>query len=192
MHAMQYEITLPADYDMDIIRRRVAERGHLLDDFPDLAVKAYLVRERGRAESPVNQYAPFYLWRAVRGMNRFLRGPGFQGLSRDFGRPRVRSWLGLAVEDGPARAGEAIAATRLLEPLAPDADPAAEIERARAALPTGLAGVHTTALAVDPDRWELVTFTLWSEPPGPGHGERYQVLHLSRPELSELPRGQHW
>lgn len=26
MHAMQYEITLPADYDMDVIRHRVATR----------------------------------------------------------------------------------------------------------------------------------------------------------------------
>ena len=26
MHAMQYEITLPADYDMGIIRERVATR----------------------------------------------------------------------------------------------------------------------------------------------------------------------
>jgi hypothetical protein len=157
-----------------------------------LAVKAYLMRERGHADSPVNQYAPFYLWRAAQGMNRFLWGPGFHGLSRDFGRPQVRSWLGLAVEDGPAQAAAVTTATRRLEALAPDADPAQEIERACRALPVDLAGVHTTALAVDTARWELLTFTLWSEPPGPEHGERYQVLHLSRPELAELPRGRHW
>lgn len=51
MHAMQYEITLPADYDMDVIRHRVATRGHLLDDFPGLGIKAYLMRERGE-DSP--------------------------------------------------------------------------------------------------------------------------------------------
>lgn len=27
MHATQYRITLPADYDMEIIRRRVASKG---------------------------------------------------------------------------------------------------------------------------------------------------------------------
>ncbi|WP_158677737.1 DUF4865 family protein, partial [Streptomyces sp. SPB074] len=32
MHAKQYEITLPADYDMAVIRRRVAVGGHVLDD----------------------------------------------------------------------------------------------------------------------------------------------------------------
>lgn len=51
MHAMQYEITLPSDYDMGIIRDRVATRGHLLDTFPGLGVKAYLMRERGE-DSP--------------------------------------------------------------------------------------------------------------------------------------------
>ena len=61
MHAMQYRLTLPADYDMEIIRRRVARKGHLLDDWEGLGLKAYLVRERGVHGSPVNQYAPFYL-----------------------------------------------------------------------------------------------------------------------------------
>lgn len=58
MHALQYEITLPAGYDMGIIRDRVARRGHLLDDWGGLGLKAYLIRERGLRGSPVNQYAP--------------------------------------------------------------------------------------------------------------------------------------
>lgn len=101
MHAMQYEITLPADYDMGIIRERVATRGHLLDDFPGLGLKAYLIRERGAA-SPVNQYAPLYLWSAPEGMNAFLRGPGFQGIVDDFGRPDVQHWTGLLHQEGAA------------------------------------------------------------------------------------------
>lgn len=47
MQAMEYEITLPADYDMEIIRNRIATRGHLMDAYPGLGLKAYLVRERG-------------------------------------------------------------------------------------------------------------------------------------------------
>ncbi len=39
MHAKQYEITLPADYDMGVIRERVATKGHLLDAFPGLGFK---------------------------------------------------------------------------------------------------------------------------------------------------------
>lgn len=33
MHATQYELTLPADYDMGIVRARVSRVGHLLDDW---------------------------------------------------------------------------------------------------------------------------------------------------------------
>ncbi|GGO10638.1 hypothetical protein GCM10010116_21330 [Microbispora rosea subsp. aerata] len=39
----------------------MATRGHALDDRAGLGLKAYLIRERGVAGSPVNQYAPFYL-----------------------------------------------------------------------------------------------------------------------------------
>jgi Domain of unknown function (DUF4865) len=34
MYAMQYEISLPADYDMSIIRHRVASKGSALDTCP--------------------------------------------------------------------------------------------------------------------------------------------------------------
>lgn len=43
MHAIQYEIALPADYNMAIIERRVATRGPRLDEFPGLGLKAYAV-----------------------------------------------------------------------------------------------------------------------------------------------------
>lgn len=100
MHAMQYEITLPADYDMEVVRRRVASRGHALDAWEGLGLKAYLIRERGVHGSPVNQYAPFYLWNSVEGMNSFFWGGGFQGIVDDFGRPSAHQWTGLAYEAG--------------------------------------------------------------------------------------------
>ena len=45
MIAAQYEILLPADYDMEVIRRRVRERGTALDDRAGLGLKAYLVQD---------------------------------------------------------------------------------------------------------------------------------------------------
>ncbi|CAK6500361.1 hypothetical protein PANPA_00247 (plasmid) [Pantoea sp. Nvir] len=36
MILMHYRFTLPADYDMAIIERRIAENGARLDGFPDL------------------------------------------------------------------------------------------------------------------------------------------------------------
>ena len=46
MIAMQYGFTLPADYDMTIIDRRMRDKGPLLDGFPDLRFKAYLAARR--------------------------------------------------------------------------------------------------------------------------------------------------
>ncbi|QMU79681.1 DUF4865 family protein [Streptacidiphilus sp. PB12-B1b] len=189
MQAMQYTITLPADYDMSIIRERVRTRGHLLDGFPGLGFKAYLIRERGVDGSPVNAYAPFYLWRDTGGMNRFLwGGGGFGGLVADFGRPAVRSWTTVHEASGPARTRPPVTAIRRLEAVPDGADPAEAVTRARAAAEAtaGTPGVHRTLVALDPDRWELVLLTLWAEPAEPaepepaGTTDRYRILHLSQ------------
>ncbi|WP_328540122.1 DUF4865 family protein [Streptomyces sp. NBC_00344] len=194
MHAMHYEITLPADYDMEIIRKRVATKGHLLDGFPGLGLKAYLMRERGDG-SPVNEYAPFYLWATTEAMNSFLLGPGFQALVQDFGRPGVQHWTGLAYEDGPASTAVPRNAVRQRERLARDVAPAAAVDEAVARTQdlSRLDGVVCTALAVDPHHWELVHFTLWENAVPPQVlGDRFQVLHLSQPERSALTRGRQW
>ncbi|NEB77737.1 DUF4865 family protein [Streptomyces sp. SID14478] len=194
MHAMQYEITLPADYDMGIIRDRVATKGHLLDDFPGLGAKAYLMRERGVDGSPVNQYAPFYLWTSPRGMNSFLWGPGFQGIVHDFGRPVVQHWTGVAYEDGEAAGRAARSAVRRRTPIDADADlPSLMAESAQevAQLAVGT-GVLYAAAAVDPRTWELLTFSVWDSDTPKASGDVYQVLHLSQPERDRLPRGEQW
>lgn len=84
---------------MGIIHERVAKKGHLLDTFPGLGLKAYLVRER-EAGAPVNQYAPFYLWNTPEGMNSFLWGPGFQGIVNDFEPARGAALDGPVVRGG--------------------------------------------------------------------------------------------
>ncbi len=204
MYAKQYELTLPADYDMGIIRKRVATYGHLLDDRPGLGLKAYLIRERGLDGSPVNQYAPFYLWREVGAAAHFLvGGGGFQGIIRDFGRPTVRQWAGVAAFAGPARVGgDALsAAGRRLTALPADRDGSGlhlaevmerEIEAARVLAQR--ADVHTVALGVDPTGWQLLRFALWRQeiPADVDDTERYRVLHVSVPELDRLPTDRDW
>ncbi|WP_406629113.1 DUF4865 family protein [Amycolatopsis sp. WGS_07] len=172
MYAMQYEIDLPAGYD---IRHRVATRGHRTDAFPGLGLKAYLVR--------ANQYAPFYLWTDTAGMSRFLwGGGGFDGIVQDFGRPPVQHWTGAGCLAGPARATEPEFATRRIVE-GPDR---IEHEIGELARLSRNPGVHTTALAVDPKRWELVRFTLWTTTPDEDTDVRYRVLHLSRPNIDHL------
>ncbi len=190
MQLMQYEITLPADYDMGIIRHRVATRGSGTDAFPGLGVKAYLVRERGHHGSPVNQYAPFYLWAGLSGMNTFLFGPGFDGICTDFGRPPLRAWHGIALADGPEHASVPVAATRTVEdvdagiPLADLTQRLLEETETRARQP----GLNCTTVGVDPATWRLVRFTLWSDlAPDTDPGERFTVLHVSQPHRRDLP-----
>ncbi|MEV0321137.1 DUF4865 family protein [Streptomyces sp. NPDC050658] len=194
MHAMQYEVTLPADYDMGIIRTRVATKGHLLDDFPGLGAKAYLMRERGVDGSPVNQYAPLYLWNTPEAMNSFLWGPGFQGIVDDFGRPEVQHWTGLAFAEGTARDATARAAIRrrtripsgtrlggFASELAHEAERLARQE-----------GNVYAAVAIDPRTWEALHFSVWDHAAPKGEGDVFQVLHLSAPERDVIPRGRQW
>jgi hypothetical protein len=194
MHAMQYELTLPADYDMDIIRTRATGRGPLMDDYPGLGLKAFLMRERGVDGSPVNQYGPFYLWNTLEGMNSFLWGPGFQGLVNDFGRPVVQHWTALAYEPGTAADSAARVAVRRRQHM-PDTEPLSELieeavrETERVAR---LDGAVCAAAAVDPRHWELVHFSLWDHDTPKAPGDVFQVLHLSAPERDRLPRGRQW
>ncbi|TGB07690.1 DUF4865 family protein [Streptomyces sp. MZ04] len=194
MHAMQYEITLPADYDMEIIRDRVAAKGHLLDDYPGLGAKAYLVRERGVDGSPVNQYAPFYLWNTPEGMNSFLWGPGFQGIVDDFGRPEVQHWTGLAFAEGIASAAPAKAAIRRRMRI-PDRTPlgplAVELTYEAERLARQEGNVYA-AVSIDPRTWEALHFSVWDHASPKGEGDVFQVLHLSAPERDLLPRGRQW
>ncbi|KAA2261951.1 DUF4865 family protein [Solihabitans fulvus] len=197
MYAMQYAFTLPADYDTRQLRERVGAAVHSLDDRAGLGLKAYLFRDRGVDGSPVNEYACVYLWNDTASMSDFLvTGSGrFQNIIRFFGRPSVDHWTGIAAVAGPARAAAPKAASRRLTALPTDADDtglglAARIERETEEL-AKLArreDVHTAALAVDPRDWRLLRFVLWADavPPEEDATERYEVLHVSTPELAEL------
>lgn len=186
MHAMQYTITLPADYDMGVIRERVATRGGFTDDFAGLALKAYLIRERGVDGSPVNAYAPFYLWNDPGALGDFLwGGRGFGHIVADFGRPTVRHWIGAGARSGPSVRRTAHSATLHRTSVPDGADPVDTMARAAGALAerAEAPGVHTTAVALDPHHWELLHATLWEgEAPAGAAGDRYRLLHLSTPD----------
>ncbi|MDX6345539.1 MAG: hypothetical protein QOF84_329 [Streptomyces sp.] len=196
MYAMQYELTLPADYDMKIIRERVARNGRMMDDYEGLGFKAFVMRERGVEGSDVNQYAPFYLWDDTGGMNRFLwGGGGFRNIVDFVGRPPVNHWTGVAFAHGPARDAQPRGASRVVERIPAGVDPQAAVASAVAGWEerAGSAGVHLSVLAVDPWRWEVVRFTLWEgAAPEGADPDRYEVLHVSAPHLDEVPVGRQW
>lgn len=181
MYAMQYSINLPADYDMGIIRDRVARTGAAMDGFPGLRFKAYLIRERVMGQ-PTNEYAPFYVWDDIDGMRRFLwGGVGFAGIVTSFGRPPVLDWTVAEVVEGPAHDREPTWATRDLTPLpegaVPDLAVPAAVARARSSWSDT---THTSVVAVDTTTWTVCQFQLHTRRPDDSDGELYEVLHLSR------------
>jgi len=177
---MQYSFILPADYDMAIVRGRIATKGPLLDDLPGLTFKAYLHSERG--ESAENLYAPFYLWRDEESMHGFLNGPGFAGVARAFGWPSVRTWTPWHASIG-AGVREARHATRGAASIAPHSDLAAlrvkEEDYARQALERGALAV---VIGFEPVKWSVVRLCLWRDAqPADGDTLHYRVGHVSAP-----------
>lgn len=189
MIAKQYSFTLPADYDMGIVRRRVADRGGVFDSVAHLAFKAFLISERGVYGSHENAYAPFYVWRSEQGMLDFLLGPMFRGVSNDFGWPAVRTWTPLALTVG-ANVRAATHASRELVPIAAYGD-LADLRALEQSLHADIVDKPTVVarvVAIDPTTWTLVRFVLWRESPAdttPAAGTQwYEVLHVSAPEQS--------
>lgn len=89
MIATQYKITLPSDYDMNIIKDRVRNNGHKTDGFDDLKFKLYLVTEKGINHNLQNSYCPLYLWKGSNGLNKFLFNGFYDNIISSFGWQRV-------------------------------------------------------------------------------------------------------
>jgi hypothetical protein len=192
MIAMKYAFVFPDDFDMAVIRRRVADKGRLFDTYPGLLRKAFLATDR-RADNQAapagasNSYATFYLWSSARAAADFLGGPDFAAVSKAFGRPSVRFFAPLSIIDGYETAVPSTAVSSIAT-VAAKADLAAEIAAQRASLRTlrGRPGFHSGILSLDSASWSIVRFTLWStaasaETAANGSNTRYEVLHLSTP-----------
>ena len=181
MIAMQYGFTLPADYDMSIVDRRVRDKGPLLDGFPNLGFKAYLSARRNEFGSRDNLYAPFYLWQKPEGASDFLCSPGFQALTGAFGWPQVRTWIVWRADISPEIAAARFATCTILRTEA--YSPLAEIRHAESAeaeadLATGRALAFVSGF--EPTTWTRVRFRLWKDMPEIDERmQAYRVGHLS-------------
>jgi hypothetical protein len=187
----QYTISLPADYDMGIIRARVAKAAAVYDTFPGLHFKAFLIRERGRFGAIGNEYAPFYVWPSTEALWGFVAGDGFRGIIDSFGWIPIRVWLNLDLRTRTdLKRANVRAATREQAPLADGCDLATlrrdEIAGNIAAV-EGNPRIVARVVAVNTERWKIVRFTLWScrqdELPTSATEDSFEVLHLSAPGL---------
>lgn len=188
MLAMQYSFTLPADYDMDIIRERIASKGHLFDTFPQLRFKAFqfACRDQPHHHAQENCYAPFYVWESNAGMNEFLSSSGFAALVGAFGWPTIRNWSVWETRMLPTM-GNAQCATREIVAIAPHTALAelqkAEVEQVRIDIEQlgALAGV----VGFEPTTWTLVRYRLWPDFRADfarAGVQVYEIGHLSIPD----------
>lgn len=186
MIAMQYSFVLPADYEMEIIRQRIATKGPLLDNLPGLLFKAYLSADKsnGRVATAENLYAPFYLWRDEEGMHGFLASAGFAGLTQSFGWPSISTWTLWHTFVGPETA-HARFASRVVKAIAPYSSLAEMREEEQlAARALQARGALAVVVGFEPGTWSLVCFSLWRDSdtaPLQPQEQRYEVGHMSLP-----------
>ncbi|AWN19038.1 DUF4865 family protein [Streptococcus sobrinus] len=174
MQAMQYHITLPSDYDMVIIRQRVGQTGHLMDGFPGLLFKAFLIGEKEQGEQH-NSYCPLYVWQDDKGMTDFIFNGYFDNILRDFGwRPieigvtasvvlkenfEASKFVTLEVID--------IASTESLESF-PLHEKIQEEELGK-------------VISYNPDKWKKNIFTFYADKPQKQENiQLFEILHISR------------
>ncbi len=190
MFAIQYEIALPADYNMEIIRRRVENGGSAYDHYQGLGLKAFLIQDKNEEETPVNQYATFYLWTDTQAASKFLwGGNGFQAIVRDFGRPTVQTWLGgkFSLGNSSKRAPAFLVKETTKIPAFIDPQDSAAVANQRMNQLLQNSRLHSTAYAMNPTTWELIVVSLWTEKPALSvESVLYRILHLSTPEITSL------
>ncbi|MBB4566453.1 DUF4865 family protein [Rhizobium leucaenae] len=185
MIAMQYSFTLPADYDMAIIDRRIRGKGPMLDNFPGLKFKAYLSARKGdaRTGSRENLYSPFYVWEKDEGLSNFICGPGFAGVTQSFGWQQVKTWVVWRADISPDIQNARFAIREIFQtgPYVPLAE-IRQRESDEAAGEVASGEALASVVAFEPTSWTRVRFRLLADLPKdvlrPGV-QAYDVGHLS-------------
>ena len=182
MYAMQYQVGLPADYNMQIIRDRVKKTGHLMDGFAGLEFKAYLIREKSKGAGR-NVYAPFYVLRNIDGMRSFCWGePGYSAIVRDFGRQPIQDWTIHRIVRGPISYADARSLTLTTVSLPVDIAPSLCLDSVTQDFLNSVADSTVTLVtAVDVTNWNAIFVELSTR--ASDHSVTsslsYEALHVS-------------
>ncbi|MDN3015476.1 DUF4865 family protein [Paenibacillus sp. BSR1-1] len=181
MIATQYKITLPSDYDMNIIRNRVRDNGHKTDGFEDLKFKLYLVTEKGTNNNIQNSYCPLYLWKDSNGLNKFLFNGYYDNILRSFGWQRVN--VGIPLIDSTT---SNIKENRYLFQITRKIQPQESLKNLIETIGESVPTIDRAEYLViyNPDKWEYDVFYFLSDLSGltKMEGVIYNILHLSKGE----------
>jgi hypothetical protein len=180
----------PKNYDLGFIRALTKERAPIWDARPELYFKAFMLREAGRFCAIANSFSSLYLWRHDASYRDWLVSGGYKIVTDPFGRAEIETRFALDARKGPG----CEARFAYLEDfhIELDADLTAvfarEIERNREVATRS--DTVAAAVGVDTRNWKVTRILLsTNEPDGKANTVAYPILHLARPLLDTLPRG---
>ncbi len=181
MLALQYSIHLPHDFDDAIIENRVNERGPAFDSIEGLQHKAFLYNRVDKL------YAPFYIWRDLSGARDFLFDDLFQGFISQFRRPRTRTWIVLQQGEGKLEIIPQFA--RCESDLVPKEQPLETLIANQKAYHEKMMqnkNLYFHMVALNPDRWEVMHYSLWKDENSAAIAENdcvqnFEILYLNEP-----------
>ena len=182
MIATQYKITLPSDYDMNIIRDRVSSNGHKTDGFEDLKFKLYLITEKGSNHNLQNSYSPLYLWKGNNGLNKFLFGGFYDNILNSFGWQHVNVGIPL-IDTTSDKILDCKYVFHITRAIQPQGSLNNFKDRVAESLPEVEGGTETL-VTYNPDKWEYDAFYFVCDVGSVEglSGVIYTVLHVSQGE----------
>ena len=172
MQAMQYKISLPVDYDMNIIKDRIQNNGFKTDGFEDLLFKAYIISDK-KSGNTGNGYCPLYLWKQTKGMNKFIFKGYFDNIINSFGWQKIN--IGITAE---VELTNDFSQSRY---VSEENFSIAEQVRLRDFSFQGAEYKNKTGKVIiyNPDKWRYAAFTFFKDKPAINNQNLYQILHLS-------------
>ncbi|ALM82929.1 DUF4865 family protein [Bordetella sp. N] len=183
-----YTHRLPADYDLDIIRRRAKERGKLWDATPRLYFKGFLFREAGQLGAISHSYSSLYLWQDDQGLRDFLLENRYKTVTDSFGRANIDTRIVLDARRGAAKEANYLQKEEVDIPLDQDLAEAYALELERNRAVAAQRGVVAATVGVDTTAWRFTRVVLREANEGAAKDAvSYEVLHLARPLLDQLP-----
>jgi glycosyltransferase involved in cell wall biosynthesis len=176
MIGMQYKITLPSDYDMEIIKKRVKENGFKTDGFRDLLCKCYLIQEKN-VDGFENVYAPLYVWKQSTGMNEFIFDGYFDNIIHSFGWQNINIGIPLLVD-----LSQNYKEAKYILEISEDIEARPSLKDFRESLKKFKdedQNICGTICIYNPDKWRYSQFLFLKNPPKIEENNLYQILHIS-------------
>ncbi|HHV30343.1 DUF4865 family protein [Acetivibrio mesophilus] len=178
MIASQYKITLPGNYDMDIIRKRVKDNGYKTDGFYGLKFKLYLITEKGINNSLQNSYSPLYLWKDCEGLNKFLFEGFYDNIITSFGWQNVNIGVPL-IDTTRQRFQDA----NFLFEVVGEIEPKESLNNFKNSIKDAILKIDAEYVVIyNPDKWKYQVFYFVDdlEKVKTEKGVIYTILHISQ------------